>query len=157
VRVPTDSAVPLSEGVSPTTASIAVEEPLPRKSWLNYAAFAVALLLAVALGLLVTSGPPPTSPDAAKSATLPARVTEPPRAAPISTPREAEPAPAELPRATGTARAPAAAPASRPAPPVAALRSVAAVSAKSSSASLPSAVPSAAPRKSTPTPRETIF
>lgn len=72
-RAQSDSAAPLSEGVSPTTASIAAAEPERRSWWLNYAAFAVALLLTVAFGLWLTAGSQSqqASPATAKSTALP--------------------------------------------------------------------------------------
>jgi hypothetical protein len=91
-REPSDSAVPLSEGVSPTTASIAAEEPERRPPWVNYAAFAIALVVAVALGLWLTSGSPPeqaSSPDTAKSTAAPLRPA-PPRVVEPRAPANAE-------------------------------------------------------------------
>jgi hypothetical protein len=75
-----ESTVPASEGTSPTTASIAAVAPEQRAAWMNYAAFVVALLLAVGLGLWLTSGPasPQASPDTAPSATGLAKLGEPP-------------------------------------------------------------------------------
>jgi hypothetical protein len=58
----------VSEGPEPTTASIAAEEPERRPVWINYVAFAAALLLAVVVGFWVTRGseeqtsPPKTGP-----------------------------------------------------------------------------------------------
>ena len=58
-RARLDSAAPFSEVAGPTTASIAAEEPERRAPWLNYAAFGLALLFALALGLWLTSGKAP--------------------------------------------------------------------------------------------------
>lgn len=59
-----DGAASKSEAPSPTTASIAAPEPQKRGAWVNYAAFFLALGLAVVLGLWLTrsteqSLPPP--------------------------------------------------------------------------------------------------
>jgi hypothetical protein len=151
-RAQLDSAAPLSEIASPTTASIAAEELPERARWRNYAAFAVALLLAVALGLLLTSGSQPqqASPSGAKSAALPAKLPESPPAPPTPAPGEAVAAPVETTPAEPAVRAPAASaprPAAVAAPP------------KSTPPSLTPAAPPAAPRKPTATKpsRETIF
>jgi hypothetical protein len=158
VRAQSDSAVPVSEGVSPTTASIAAEE-LPRRTpWLNYAAFAVALLLALVLGLLLTGGPEPqqTSPFGAKSVALPSKLSEPPPTV-TPPPRTLEPsealvAPADARPAPNKAGASVSAPAARPA--------AAALLPKPAAAALTATTPPvASARKTTPTkpPRETIF
>jgi hypothetical protein len=149
-RAAADSAASLSEVVSPTTASIAAEEPTRRAPWLNYAAFAIALLLAVALGLLLTSASQPEQalPNALKSVAVPAKLAEPPPPA-SRAPNEAAPAPAEPTPAAEAARVPAA-PAT-----AAALRKEGAVAPFKS----PASFTPAAPRKSTPSKssRETIF
>jgi hypothetical protein len=56
LRLPADSAVPGSEE-RPTTQSIVAEPGDDRPRWINFAAFAVALVAAVVLGLWLTSGP----------------------------------------------------------------------------------------------------
>jgi hypothetical protein len=148
-----DSAAPFSEGVSPTTASIAVEEPERRSPWLNYAAFALALLFALAVGWWFTSDGSPSEqaspPDTAKSTPTALKHAPPPLVEPrapakveaVATPSTplrrdlAPPAPAESPpRKTTTPppKAPSVAPASPP----------------------PAAAPKSPPFK---TPRETIF
>lgn len=155
-RAKLDSAVPASEGPSPTTASIAVEEPERRPAWLNYAAFLGALGLALLLGWLVTRTPEKREalPDTLRGA--PTAITRPPAplapvpvppAAPLEVaPLAAEPTLAPTPpepAAPRVVRKDSASPASRPAPAVA-----------------PPATPAAeAPRKSAPpkTTRETIF
>jgi hypothetical protein len=93
--VHSESTVPASEGTSPTTASIAAAAPEPRAAWMNYAAFVVALLLAVGLGLWLTSGSrsPQPLPDGAPSATGLAKLNDPP--APLLQPSVALPAPAD--------------------------------------------------------------
>jgi len=157
VRAQSDSAVPVSEGVSPTTASIAAEE-LPRRTpWLNYAAFAVALLLALVLGLFLTSGsePEPTSPLGAKSVPMPSKLTEPPSTSPAPrtvAPSDAPVAPRDARPAPNPASTSLSASAPRPAP--------AAVLPKPAAASLSAPTPPvASARKTTPNkpPRETIF
>jgi hypothetical protein len=150
-RARSESAAPPSEGVSPTTASIAAEEPERRPLWVNYAAFAIALVLALAVGLWLTSGSPPeqaSSPDTAKSLAAPPKLTEPPPVVPRA-PAEpeavvapADPTPRDAPAAPG-AVAPRKASGSAPKAPSLA----------------PALPPPAAPPKSPPskTPRETIF
>lgn len=142
-----DSAAPFSEIASPTTASIAAEALPVRARWRNYAAFVVALLLAIALGLLLTSGlqPEQASPNRAKSAPLPATLPE----SPPSLPAEQAPV-------SGDPAAPVETTPSEPAPAALAPRP-AAVSTPSKST--PASPTPAAPRKPTPnkTPRETIF
>jgi hypothetical protein len=163
-RAQADSAVPASEGVSPTTASIAAEAPAQRSPWANYAAFSAALLLAVALGWWLTSSSetPPAGPDTAKSVAQPVAPTEPPArpttAAMTATPTPPVPADAtaapvepSAPRATNTAAPVAPAPAQRPA-------SVPQPSKVTTSSIAPAAPTTAAPQKPTPPkPRETIF
>lgn len=154
-----DSSAPLSEIASPTTASIAADEIPLTGRWRNYAAFAVALLLAVAVGLLLTGSPTESSsPVEAKSAALPVRAPERPLTPPESPRRPSEtgraapvePMEAESTEAAPTAEAPALP--RRPAPAPALL--------KAAPASLsPTAPPDSASRKSTPpkASRETIF
>ena len=76
-----ESAIPGSEGPSPTTASIAAEALEPRPVWLNFAVFSVALLIAVSLGWWITSrtSPEPSVPTTVRTAT----VVEPKRAEPV--------------------------------------------------------------------------
>lgn len=131
-----ESAATGSEAPSPTTASIAAPEPRKRGAWTNYAAFFLALLLAVSLGLWLT-----------RSATEPA----PPGYGPAPPQAEIEPSPlpADGPPAPAPVRAE---PAPRAAP----------NGVKPSAPSLISPAPQAAPvapRKSSPPkpPRETIF
>lgn len=160
-RVQVDSSVPLSEGVSPTTASIAAEAPAQRSPWANYAAFSAALLIALGFGWWLTSHgeSPPTGLEPAKSVALPVVPSEPPvrptTAAMTAAPSPKVPdavvvAPVEpiAPRAPVTAVAPPASrPASGPLPSKLTTTSVA-----------PAAPPTAAPQKTVPSkPRETIF
>ena len=152
LRAQSDSSAPLSEAVSPTTASIAAEGPERRALWPNYAAFALALLLAVALGLWLTAGsaPPQASPITAKSTALPLKpaVARVEVVAPTPTPPiDAVPA---LPRPDAVV-----APRTRPTPP--ALRKES--SATPQPGSVASAATPAAVRKSTPpkSSHETIF
>ncbi len=65
---------PASEGPSATTASIAAEEPERRPAWVNFAAFAIALLVTVAFGMWLTRAPEPrqSRPD---GIALPAQTT----------------------------------------------------------------------------------
>lgn len=151
-RARSESTAPPSEGVSPTTASIAAEEPERRPLWVNYAAFALALALALAVGLWLTSGSPreqASSPETAKSLAAPPRPAEPPLVVPRA-PAEAEavvapagPARRDLAPAAPGALSPRKA--SGPAPKAPSLA--------------PAPTPPAAPPKSPPskTPRETIF
>lgn len=152
-RARLDSAAPFSEVAGPTTASIAAVEAERRPAWLNYAAFGVALLVAVALGLWLTSGP--SAPQASPSPppekhAEPALTPTPAIADQVAPPAEraAPPAPTVSPRI-----APA------PAAPVA-RKEGAAVSPKSLTPSTaPVVPPPAAPHKSVPpkSSRETIF
>lgn len=84
-------ASPSSEGARPTTASIAAEEPERRSAWVNYVAFAAALLLALMIGLLLTRerAPRQTTPDAPR-ATPAIPTTAPPPSVKV------EPLPAEV-------------------------------------------------------------
>jgi hypothetical protein len=150
-RARADSAAPFSEGVSPTTASIAASEPERRSPWLNYAAFALALVFALAIGMWLTNGSQSeqaSSPDTAKSSTVPLKPAEPPLRQPrapakteaVVAPTDREPrdraptAAVELPPRKASAPAPKA-----PSP-------------------APASPPTAAPLKSPPSkPRETIF
>lgn len=154
-RAHSDSAAPFSDGVSPTTASIAAEKPEQRSPWLNYLAFALALVFAIAIGWWLTDGSPPEKaslPDTVKSGALPLQPTEPAVVAP-PTPAPDEPvvAPTE--------------PAPRSVTPVAPVAPVAPAPRKDSapahkaSSLAPEAPPPAAPQKSSPSkfPRETIF
>jgi hypothetical protein len=148
-----DSAAPFSEGVSPTTASIAAEEPERRSPWVNYAAFAIALVFAVALGLWLTGGASPeqtSSPNTARSTAAPLNPAQPPLVEPRTRAKvEAVVAP------TATAAREIAPAAPMESPPR-----------KKTSAPAPKA-PSVAPTSPTPapplksppskTPRETIF
>jgi hypothetical protein len=141
-----DSAVPGSEGPSPTTASIAADEPKPRPIWLNLAAFGVALLLALAIGWWLTSHPASeqASPSVVPPATLPKRADPAtiapappaPELAPVEAAKPAQAKPAAPAKARPVIVSPPAAPAAVGAP-----------------ASSPGARKSA-PTKST---RETIF
>ena len=150
-RARSDSAAPFSEGVSPTTASIAADEPERRSPWLNYAAFAIALVFAVAIGMWLTNGSqsePASSPDTAKSSTVPLKPAELPLGEPRAPAKtEAVVAPTEPePRD----RAPAAAVESPP--------RKASAPAPKASVTRAGVAPTAAPRKSPPSkPRETIF
>jgi hypothetical protein len=145
-----DSAVPGSEGPSPTTASIAAEEPKPRPIWLNFAAFGVALLLALAIGWWITSRPAAeqASPNVVPSATH----GEPKRAEPVTV--------APMPPAPEPELAPveAAKPAeAKAAPPAKARPAIAPAPAAPAAVVAPASSPGArnpAPSKST---RETIF
>ena len=136
-----------SEGPRPMTASIAAEEPKTRPLWVNLAAFAAAVLLAIALGWLVTSpsaskpaAPAPTSglgPEAKPAEVAPVPVAPAPAAPARPTP-ELAPTPAEPAVAPGAPKPRAATPQkSSPAP----------------------AAPTAAPRKSAlpKSSHETIF
>lgn len=154
--VHSESTVPASEGLLPTTASIAVEPPRLRPMWQNLAAFSVALLLAIALGWWLTgssSTPQNAQPGLeATPATVAPASSRP--AAPVLQPAPIEPAaPIE---ATPVGRA---ATASEPSP--AAAEGAARHDPPSS---VPAAPPSpapvpASPRKSSPAKsnRETIF
>ncbi len=155
-RARLESAAPGSEAEGPTTASIAAEEPERRPPWLNYAAFALALLLALGLGLWLTSGtapqqaapnPPPTAAPQAKlaePALLPAPPVQPD--AVVATPEPAVP-PTQL--------------APTPAVPMPAPRkeAVAPSPQRPTPSPAPAAPQPAAPRKSAPSKpsRETIF
>jgi hypothetical protein len=153
-----------SEG--PTTASIMAEEPEQRPVWINYAAFSVALLLAVVVGLYLTRGsgeqavPPPAPPSEVE------------RSAPVELERpERLPAPVPAPVSTPTAveavdKAPAVVVPSRPRTNTPAVSSkpqkaAPAVPPEPAAAPLapePAAEPPAPPKSSNPkTPRETIF
>lgn len=146
-----------SEG--PTTASIAAEEPEQRPVWINYAAFFVALLLAVVVGLYLTRGSgeqamPPPPPPAEVERSAPVELEPPqrlpaPAPAPISTPAPIE-AVDKAPAVVAPSRPRADAPAvSSPKPQKASPAAV---------PSAPAAVPPAPPKSSNPkTPRETIF
>jgi hypothetical protein len=151
-RARSDSASPLSEGVSPTTASIAAEEPERRSRWVNYAAFAIALAFAVAFGLWLTGGSQPeqaSSPETARSTAAPPAPAPPPLVetrAPAKV--EAVVAPGEpSPRDTAPA-ARVELPARKTSAPAPKVPAVA-----------PASPPAAPPLKSPPskTPRETIF
>jgi hypothetical protein len=143
----------VSEGPEPTTASIAAEEPERRPVWINYMAFAAALLLAVVAGLYLTRAsqeeqarPPKTGPvGTAPVAIQPPMPPLPP--APVQAPA------AETPEAPVKAEAVAAPAVVPPAPRRA---ESAAVPGKSPAAANPTAAP---PRKSSnpKTARETIF
>jgi hypothetical protein len=86
-----------SEGPEPMTASIAAdEEPARRAAWMNYVAFAAALLLAVVVGLYLTRGSEEQAP--------PLR-TSPAITAPTAIQLPAPPAPMQAPPA-GTAEGP---------------------------------------------------
>lgn len=153
-RTAVDSTVPLSEGVSPTTASIAAEEPRARAAWPNYAAFAVALVLAVAFGMWLTRGSEPqqAAPNAVEKAASVRQAPVPPVPTLPVADADTAPAPAAL-----VAPTPAAVPAPAVAP---APRKENTASAKPTPASPAPATPSpASPSKSTPSksPRETIF
>jgi hypothetical protein len=150
-RAQLDSAAPLSDFVSPTTASIAADEPVRRSPWVNYAAFVIALLLAVAFGLWLTSGTRPeqaSSPDPAKSAAVVVKPPEPAivvaPALPANADTVTEPAQPAAPRAVTTA-----APATPRKETTPALKAP----------SVAPATPPAVPNKSVPnkSPRETIF
>mgnify|MGYP001556489087 CR=1 FL=1 len=155
-----DSAIPTSEGVSPTTASIAAEAPTERSPWPNYAAFAGALLLALALGWWLTSRTesPPVGLETAKSAALPVVPNQAPR--PTTAAMTAAPTPVVPAEAVVAPVEPAAPPTPVAAPATPAPRAVnVPAPAKLNAASpTPVAPPTAAPPKSAPSkPRETIF
>ena len=150
-RARQDSAAPFSEVAGPTTASIAAEAPQRRAPWLNYAAFALALLFALALGLWLTSGttPPQAGPNPRSTAPvvkptepLPVKAEEaavaPAEPAPHLAPTPALPPPSPRKEAVGSSP-----PSSKPAAP----------------STAPAAAQSAAPRKTVPpkSTRETIF
>jgi hypothetical protein len=146
-----DSASPLSEGVSPTTASISAEEPERRSRWVSYAAFAIALAFAVAVGVWLTSGSQPepaSSPETAKSTAAPPKPAPPPLAEPRA-PAKAEAVPPSKPSPRDIA------PAARVELPA---RKTSAP-APAASAVAPASPPPPPPLKSPPskTPRETIF
>jgi hypothetical protein len=156
-RAQTDSAVPLSEGVSPTTASIAADAPAQRSPLANYVAFAAALLLAVAFGLWLTRRTEPAQPSpAAVKTAQPALPGEPAVLVPARTPA---PAPAEAQVAPVEVAPPAEAIA--PAAPTALPRKQDVSASPKATMPLPTpAAPPAPPApKSTPpkAPRETIF
>jgi hypothetical protein len=145
-----ESAIPGSEGPSPTTASIAAEEPEERPVWLNFAAFGVALLLALSLGWWLTARTPAPATNAVPSATA----IEPKRSEPVTV---APTPPAPL--AADTARAePEGAVNARPAPAAPKARTDVSLSPAAPAAAVPPAQSPAArkpaPAKST---RETIF
>ena len=91
-----------SEGPEPMTASIAAEEePARRAVWMNYVAFAAALLLAIVVGLYLTRGsderasPPKTRPvSTAPIAIQPPPPMQAPLADTAEAPGEARAAPA---------------------------------------------------------------
>lgn len=158
-RAQVDSAVPLSEAVSPTTASIAAEAPARRSPWANYVAFSAALLLALVLGWWLTSrGEAPSGLETAKSVTAPVVPSEPPRpttAAMTAAPTPRAPDQAVVAPAEPTTARPAVTAAPLPAP-----RSTSAPQpAKATTPSVtPPAPPAVAPQKTAPLkPRETIF
>jgi hypothetical protein len=117
----------VSQGPEPTTASIAAEEPERRAVWMNYVAFAAALVLAVVVGLYLTRGseeqasPPKANPVNTAPMVMQTSV-DPPPVTPVQTPpadkaeakAEAVPAPVAAPpapRRTETQAAPLKAPA----------------------------------------------
>lgn len=147
-----------SEG--PTTASIAAEEPEQRPVWINYAAFFVALLLAVVVGLYLTRGSdeqavPPPVPPAEVERSAPVELQQAERLpAPVPSP-VSPPAPVEAgdkpPAVVAPSRPRADAPAVPPKPQKAA-------PAPAAAPPEPAAAPPAPPKSSHPkTPRETIF
>jgi len=145
-----------SEGPRPMTASIAGEEPQTRPIWVNLAAFAAALLLAMVLGWLVTSRSPST-PAASSTAAAPVAATA-KHAEPAQLPRSVEPAPNAAPQLD--AKPPVLAP--TPAEPVAAPaapKPTVATPQKSPASSLAPAPTAGAPRKSSlpKSSHETIF
>ncbi|HYQ17039.1 MAG TPA: hypothetical protein VEQ58_14810, partial [Polyangiaceae bacterium] len=93
-RLPSVSAIPTSEAPSPTTASIAAPQPQSRSAWANYAAFLLALSLAVVVGMWLTrscesaqnspDSAPPSPPADAKRTKSPISVPAPP--APLQSP-----------------------------------------------------------------------
>jgi hypothetical protein len=151
---PAESAGLTSEAPSPTTASIAAPEPARRSTWTNYAAFLLALLLAVALGMWLTRGLESTqsSPDA----TRPVPRTD----VKLSDPLLAAPAPVAkpgvlLPQATSPR------PTSAPRPELEASKATPAAPRSAQIVPAPAAPPATniSPPKSPPSkpPRETIF
>jgi hypothetical protein len=143
-----------SEGPRPMTASIAGEEPQRRPFWVNLAAFAAALLLALLLGWLVTSRAPQSkqaTPDAPPSSALLEPAAKAAEVTPTPAPVTREPATPEPVATPQPARAPAVAATPKPlvvAPP------------KSAPVSAAPAAPAAAvPQKpsSSKSTRETIF
>jgi hypothetical protein len=144
-----------SEG--PLTAPVANELPLNRPVWINYAAFVVALLFAVVIGLWITGGSAPRR--SAPVASTPARPAEPKRAvvAPAAQPAQpveaAQPAPEEAPVPVPPPRAATPAPIEKAAPFAPPPR------ARPSVAPQSTPVAPAAPRKSNSSKpsRETIF
>ncbi|HVY26974.1 MAG TPA: hypothetical protein VHB79_10495 [Polyangiaceae bacterium] len=151
-RAAVDSAIPMSEGPRPTTASI-IEDPPARPIWQNAAAFAVALLVALALGWWLTGAGSShqtarEAPGGAPSAAVPAAPIELKPVAPLVPAAEPAP-PAPPPVATPRSAPAAAAPAVRTPQPARA----GAVQASPANAA-PPAPPKQTPAKS---PRETIF
>jgi hypothetical protein len=164
-RLPhSESEVPMSEVARPTTASISAEEPQSRPIWLNFAAFGVALLVALAIGWWLTgSSQQQASPDTAPSAPVVVEAkpadAKPPQAGPAAVsngashhedralPREPAPAPPGPAEPAPALAAPVRAP--KPAP---------GTLQKSSPSSVAPAAPAAA-RKSSPakSSHETIF
>lgn len=148
-RAAVDSAIPMSEGPRPTTASI-IEDPPSRPLWQNAAAFAVALLVALALGWWLTSAGAPhetaheAPPGLAPSVAVPAApATELKPAAPVEPVAPSPPAPVV---------------ASPPAPTTHAVPTATPQPAHPSTVTTPpvNAAP-AAPQKPTKSSRETIF
>ncbi|HYP89371.1 MAG TPA: hypothetical protein VEQ59_14490 [Polyangiaceae bacterium] len=153
-RPPAVSAIPASEGPSPTTASIAAPDAPQSPAWTNYAAFLLALLLAVVVGMWLTrscesqgtmpNAVPPSPPADAERTRDPILVPAPPARlqAPELSPKS--PQPAAPPRTELETRR--SLPPALPAP-------------QQVQVSPESAPPPQAPRKSPPTKplRETIF
>lgn len=158
-RAQVDSAVPVSEGVSPTTASIAAEAPAQRSPWANYAAFSAALLLALVLGWWLTSRgeSPPTGLETAKSVALPVVPSEPPvrptTAAMTAAPTPQVPDDSVVAPVEPTAARPVAVTAPAPAPRPASVPQPSKISSPSPTPAAPTTPPKPAPSK----PRETIF
>lgn len=90
-----ESTGPSSEGPSATTASIAAPEPPNRSVWTNYAAFVLALLLAVTLGMWLTRGAEQRAApgDAEPSPRSDIARVQPPTALPAPPPQLEAPAP----------------------------------------------------------------
>jgi hypothetical protein len=175
VRSASDSAMPGSD-TRPTTQSIVAEPADDRPRWINFAAFAVALVAAVVLGLWLTSGPDtgptahkPTATQAAPEAPAPATTNGPntqengartESAAPIATPerqpagRAEAAAPAPIPQGATTAARPPVAPQAHPVPAAAPARAGVAPAA-------PAGVPPTTPTRKTSSPKssshESIF
>ncbi len=146
-----ESAAAPSDASEPAPPAIAADEPELRAAWINYLAFALALLFALFIGLYVTRGPDePPPPRPALDAAAPALVPAPP-----SPPRSpAPPLAREHAPSVAKERSNEAAP---PAPELAAPPRATGSSPRSPSAPVPTGGAQRKPPVNNAAPRETIF